>query len=668
MNRRRIGPLLAVVWLGVIVSGYVLVHFPITAGIAAALLQTGLGIVAVIALVILGGAIGALITPDLSPLSDLERASVQALLGLALISFLAVVLGLLGLFPPRWLAWLLIAAALGGLHRQVIAWARSMWNGLRGVITAQDEWHIRAIQIAMLVLIVMAVILALLPETKWDALTYHLVAPDWYLKEGRIFSYPENHFFGFPQLVEMLFLWVMVLAGPNAAALINGMFGLLLLSMLLGLLNRYGKPAVGWVVVAMLLISDSVWGQFFWAYNDLAYMAYTLAAIILILAWGRDNNRPDNRLLILSGVMTGCMMGVKYLAAPFTIGIGLLSVWLTYRSGWKKAVTATGLLVLIALLAFAPWLLKNLIIDGNPVSPFIWGTSGYDEIDQYHYLRPQTGLKIGNLLLLPIQLAIFGTEGGVFQGSTGALLFGLPPLALIGWRRRDEATRGLITGLFIAVLPGFLTWLAGGVISEFLVGHLRYIFPMLPALAVIGALGFDGLGSSSLLTDLYNICRVIILVMVAFGLVVASLIFIRMQPLRVLVGLQSEEDYLLEKLQAYYFTMQQINDLPEDASVLFLWEPRTMYCEDRCTPDSLIDQWWHDERKYGDLAAIAENWRSRGFTHVLVYETGGRFLIEEDPLTPLTEDDWQALDTLRGTELIPVWDELDSYTLYRLAD
>jgi hypothetical protein len=668
MNRRRIGPLLAFVWLGVVVSGYVLVHFPLTAEIAAALLQTALGIISVIALVVLGGALGALIAPDLSPLSDLERGSVQALLGLTLISVLAVVLGLLGLFPPRWLAWLLIAAALGGLYKQVIAWVRSMWNGLRGVITSQDEWHIRVIQIAVLILIMMAVILALLPETKWDALTYHLVAPDWYLKEGRIFSYPENHFFGFPQLVEMLFLWVMILSGPNAAALINGMFGLLLLPILLGLLHRHGKPAVGWIAVAILMASDSVWGQFFWAYNDLAYMAYTFAAIILILAWGRDAGQGNNRLLIMAGVMTGCMMGVKYLAAPFTVGIGLLVVWLAYRSGPKKTLAAAGLVVLIAVLAFAPWLLKNLIVDGNPLSPFFWGTSGYDAIDQVHYVRPQTGLKFGNILLLPIQLAIFGTEGGVFQGSTGALLFGLPPLALIGWRRRDAESRHLVTGLFIAVLPGFLTWLAGGVISEFLVGHLRYIFPMLPALAVIGALGFDGLSNSGLLSDLYRICRVIIVGMVAFSLVVEGLIFIEMQPLVVLVGYQSEEDYLLGRLQAYYYAMQQINNLPVDVRVLFLWEPRTMYCVDRCTPDSLIDQWWHDERKYGDPAAIVENWRQRGFTHVLVYETGGRFLIEEDPLTPLTEEDWQTLDTLRGTELIPVWNELDSYTLYRLAD
>lgn len=53
---------------------------------------------------------------------------------------------------------------------------------------------------------------------------------------------------------------------------------------------------------------------------------------------------------------------------------------------------------------------------------------------------------------------------------------------------------------------------------------------------------------------------------------------------------------------------------------------------------------------------------------MLIYEAGGRFLIEKEPYDPMTEADWDALATLREQALEPVWDEIGSYTLYRLVE
>ncbi len=53
---------------------------------------------------------------------------------------------------------------------------------------------------------------------------------------------------------------------------------------------------------------------------------------------------------------------------------------------------------------------------------------------------------------------------------------------------------------------------------------------------------------------------------------------------------------------------------------------------------------------------------------MLVFEDGMRFLIDEEPNQPLTAEDVAALDSLRGTVLMPVWDALDSYTLYELQE
>nr|MBN1229003.1 hypothetical protein [Anaerolineae bacterium] len=196
--------------------------------------------------------------------------------------------------------------------------------------------------------------------------------------------------------------------------------------------------------------------------------------------------------------------------------------------------------------------------------------------------------------------------------------------------------------------------------------QVRQMIPVFPALALIGALGMEGLREQEQHHDLWKIARGLSAAAIGLALVTALLAFVDTNPLPVMLGMETDEDYLLERLQAHYVAMQAVNDLEGDPVVLFLWEPRTYYCEQTCIPDSIINQWWHDRRVYGSPAAVADHWREQGITHVLVFETGGRFLIEQEPHDPTDETDWTDLAVLRETEMMPLWDDLDSYTLYEL--
>jgi hypothetical protein len=660
----RIGALLALVWLGVLAAGYVAVHNPITARVALAAGGTLLAILAVAVMVGASGAIGRLIMRRLDGYSAPESAALQALAGLAVISILVMAAGLLHLVPPRWLAWALTVALAAALHRPLIAWARELADGLKAACAPLDDRAARWLRWGALALLALAVVLALAPPTKWDALTYHLAGPELYIEQGGMVSVPENHFLGFPMLVQMLYLWLMVLAGDTAPALLHAAFGGAMLLTLIGFAGRAGRPSAGWLAAAALLASESIWGEFSWPYNDLALMAYALAAVILLLDLPPGGERM--RRVVWAGVMTGCMLGVKYTAAPYTVGVGLLALWSARRRGLAAMLREAALVTVVAAAVFAPWLAKNWIVDSNPVSPFVWGTRGLDELDQWHYLRPDTGLGLGQVIVLPVQVPIFGQEGGVFQGDTGPLVFALLPLVGVGWRRRDAAGRAMISGLAVYALPGVLSWLAGAATSWFLL-QTRLLYPVFPALALIGGLGVEGLTGDPSLKDLGRIVRGIALAAVAVACLASAQVFLRASPLRVMTGLQPRDDYLLDQLQAHYAAMQAVNQLDEDAKVLFLWEPRTYYCERECIPDSIINQWWHDRQVYGDPSAIAGAWQTAGYTHVLVFEAGGRFLIEEERYDPMDERDWQALGELRGTALLKVWDELDSYTLYELA-
>jgi hypothetical protein len=105
-------------------------------------------------------------------------------------------------------------------------------------------------------------------------------------------------------------------------------------------------------------------------------------------------------------------------------------------------------------------------------------------------------------------------------------------------------------------------------------------------------------------------------------------------------------------------------ELPPDAVVLFLWEPRSYHCQIECRPDALLDRWLHTTHVYGhDAATIADAWRADGVTHVLLCRTGYE-AIAAAGFDPVTEADRAALTTLLSTEMVAVDDLGGVYELY----
>lgn len=666
MSGKKIARLLAVVWLAAIVVAYYWVHVPYL--LPAPLVSIGVGVgraasdVAAVALTVgLAGALGRLVLSDLAFLSDEEQVALQALLGLALIGITVLVAGLLGLFPPRWLAWLTMAALWGLLWPQARDWLRQTLTALRTILAPTDDAFTRWLRRGVIFLLALAAVMALAPPTAWDALMYHLAGGRVYLAVGRIISVPDNFRLGFPQLTLMLYTWLMILASPAAGALLHGGFGGLLLMALHGVARRQGYPAAAWLAATALLLSDTLWGEFGRAYSDLAAMAYAFAALDVLLA-PRGKAGAQQSPTWLAGLFTGCMMGVRYTALGAALGIGILTLWLARRRGVVLMLREGATLVLAATLAFGPWALKNTLVDGNPLAPYIWGAPGYDDLDRFYEQRPGTGLDIGTLLVAPLQATVFGIEGKLpYNNASGPLLLALLPIVFVGWRQQPTERQAFLSGLLIFCLPPLLVWLVGAGITTRLT-HLRYLFPMFPALALAIGIGLASLSDVAV----RKVAQAVVLAALAIGVVSASLTFVAGGATRVVLGLESEEDYLTRTLGAYYAAMQQINRLPEGARVLMLWEPRGFYCHPRCIPDDALDAWWHDRQLEDDPFQIARRWRDEDITHVLVYEAGARFLLDEEPFDPLSKDDMAALMRLRGEVLIPTWEVAGAYALYAL--
>jgi hypothetical protein len=110
--------------------------------------------------------------------------------------------------------------------------------------------------------------------------------------------------------------------------------------------------------------------------------------------------------------------------------------------------------------------------------------------------------------------------------------------------------------------------------------------------------------------------------------------------------------------------MKRINEeLPSDAVLVFLWEPRSYYCQKDCRPDSILDEFPNLVYKYGSAEAIAQAWQQAGITHILVHRSGLERIVNDMPGAV----DVEILNELESQFLQPVFDEGEAYQLYKLG-
>jgi hypothetical protein len=216
---------------------------------------------------------------------------------------------------------------------------------------------------------------------------------------------------------------------------------------------------------------------------------------------------------------------------------------------------------------------------------------------------------------------------------------------------------------FCGVLCGFWLW---GVARTALLRQTRLLFPAFGLLALMAGAAVEGLRLlQAPPIDLRWLTRAILLALLAITLVSTLLFTVREQPLQVLLGFESEEDFLTRQLGWHYATVGQINrKLPPESVVLFLWEPRSYYCSIHCRPDALLDRWLHATYLYGhDAQAIADAWRAEGITHVLLYRKGYRIVLEAN-FDPITEADQAVLAQLLTEQMELHEDFAGIYELY----
>lgn len=645
-----------VIWLFAVTISYYIVHKPFTFENLMATVNALADVGAMLALYVLASAIGRRVLRAIQFATPLEEIVFHTGFGLGIVSFATFVIGLV--WANTLLFWWVYLGALALMRDDV----RATWRVVRAIVLPRDSRWERWLAIFCGCVLVIGFFFTVTPPIAWDAQTYHLMIPQRAITVGRIVSPPDILYFSFPSLVEMLFLAAIALKSDIAAQLTHFGFLLLTLGALFALAHRYFNSWVAWLACAMVLAVPSLLLVSTWAYVDLALTFYALASLYALLVAREADNA---RWISLSGAFAGFALGVKYTAAIIPVALIVILVignWKLVIGNWRFVIRHLSFVIVFA----APWYLRNLVFTGNPVYPFVFGGPYWDAFRSEWFSRFGTGywdtpLK---LLLAPWDATIYGIEGALgYEATIGPLLLMLLPLLflpILNSRTKDlnsefRIPNSMLDSLLIFSVILYLFWLTG-IAESHLLWQTRLLFPAFPVLALLAAHALDRLRGFDLPQfSAHNFARLVIAAVLGLTLAGYALTFAQDNPLRYLAGFETRDAYLARHLGGYYSAAQFINtQLPANARVLYLWEPRGYFVRRDVSPDSILDKVAHLDWKYGDAARVAGALRAEGYTHILLNRAGFDFHLQSDD-DPITRKEINLILELTTQYLKPVY-------------
>lgn len=538
---------------------------------------------------------------------------VEALLFWTAVGLGALATAILGaglLFGVGLIALLAPLAGATWLGRRELRQVPSLVAGTWSCLRAQAD------RFSLFIFIVIALFLitgALAPPTDWDALMYHLRVPEQFLRGGVIYLPEDNPHTAFVGLPHMLYLPLLAVGSQAGPALVSALCTLgLALAAFAFSLRFLDERTAGFSLPVL-------WGSTILVLVAISPRIDTILAFYLFLVhWAviRAMQSQDPRFLYLGAALGGMAFGVKYNALIYLAALAPLGAWVVMRQTRKRSV-AVALIAGLAFGAAFPWLLKNALLLGDPVYPFLsgrrldpWLARLYGaatvppQVDPAAFdliWQAQSPFNLVDLFTAPNRITVEG-EGAYYYPNFLLLLL---PLWLLFLKNK------------------VLGWLAGPALAYVVLvvlsqptTSLRYLIPAVVPLTLVAihtyALGWDRLASARWVRILLRATTLIVLT------VTAGLMHRRLTRGRLLehaLGLTSRTAFLSTQTGAYGDAVSFVNErLPKQSRVLMLFEARGYYFRVPVLQDNGIMNWALLSAK----AASPDCLRSAGITHVLL--------------------------------------------------
>jgi 4-amino-4-deoxy-L-arabinose transferase-like glycosyltransferase len=494
------------------------------------------------------------------------------------------------------------------------------------------------ISMALFVIIALEGLLCLTPPISRDALIHHLAIPKLWIRHGGFFETPWADYSYFPMNVDLMY-WVALRFGNDMLpALIHMLFGWGTGYLVYRYLKKHAGRIWGMLGLLVFVSTPMVIRLSITAYVDLGMIFFTTASVLAYLRW-RDGRYEDVKWLLLAGVCMGLAAGTKYNALISWLFLGGAVCFLYARDTGRQlqAIRWGALFSLVALAVVSPWLVKNLILQGNPIYPlldnlfaFIHGgrepaaflVAGDVERGGFNFFRNRTllyGEDVWQILLLPLRIFFEGRDHSPqhFDGILSSLFALAIPFAFVGNRRGHRCFFFLFV-VFVFSVSALTADL-----------RIRYILPILPFMTILAVMGIRN-GTEWLASRRQSALRMAgravpfaVAVLIAANLFYLGNQFTAIRPLPYILGEESRDEFLFRQVGSYPATAFINRELPEDAVVYLLYLSARGYYLDR-------EYIHHAGQEVGimkamvrsskDAAALAAFLRSLGGTHLLVRE------------------------------------------------
>jgi hypothetical protein len=465
------------------------------------------------------------------------------------------------------------------------------------------------------------------PFEAFDALFYHLAQPARILQDGGLRALDIAPHFWFPNLTENVYLWVLGMGSERATQMVHFSWMSLSVLLLWHWAEKTWNAEIGRKTLLLLAAMPALPMLASWAYADMALVYYSIGALYAFTQY-RVTKTPQ--WLTTIALMSGFAMSVKYTSFVVPLACGLL---LLLHRPLRRSISDAARFSMIAILAALPYYARNAILMHNPFYPFLFGGRYWDDFRAAWYADSGTGIGWNalQLFLLPLNTLLGHYDANFFDGRMGPLFLILAPFTiwiLISLARHDSAEGWSLLAIGVFSLLSFAAWTVG-VVNSSALWQGRLLFPALIPFAIPSALAWDSLKafdtSRLRISFLVNALVAMVLVLTVFD---NGIFVLQRNPLAVALGAQSRQRYIERINPSYAALMTLMDQLPADAHVYSLFEPRTYGLPRQTQPDPIIYNFAYDVYRYTTPEAIVQHWKSTGYTHVVVYERGLAFMTE----------------------------------------
>jgi len=505
-----------------------------------------------------------------------EELPLACAIGLGVLSYLLLGLGLVG-YLRVWAALALLALLTAIGWRQALRFLREFPRE----VSSLGCWRKAALPISLFLLVTLVLTLlgSLAPsgDSDYDSLVYHLAIPKVYLRDGRVHFLPWLSHSNFPFTLEMLYTLGLLLRDQSLAKLFHFGFGWLTVCAIFSFGRRRWGERAGLIGAAIFVAIPLVAWQMVTAYIELALALY---AFLAIYALARYWEKQETGWLWVAALMSGWALGVKMLGGAVLVFALAVLLWNLRREQSRlRSIRRTAIFALIAIAIAAPWYLKSYLWTGNPVYPFVFDLFGgrYWTAERARlYTEAQKVFGLGHsplaFLALPWNLTMNSRwffdqpqvlrPFNVYVFAFGPLLLCLLPTLLLTGPVGSPGRLALLFALVFAAI-----WFG-------LTQNGRYLIPILPGLAACAGLAAHRLLERRGLVS----AAALLALLLGFLTGLYPTVLLNAPAARVALGLESKPEYLHRVSQTYRMFTAITEATPPDAKLLVLGdEPRTFY-------------------------------------------------------------------------------------------